>query len=54
LDINNERQDCKIRTWWAVLVGWGRVSEGDYGEVIWWMYFIYLYGMEKRNLLQLL
>jgi hypothetical protein len=32
--------------------GMGRVNEGDGGEGIWWMGFIYLHEMEQRNLLQ--
>jgi hypothetical protein len=29
--------------------GRGRVTEGDEGEGIWWMDFIYLYEIEQRN-----
>jgi hypothetical protein len=55
LNINNERQDCEIGTvWGVVLVGEGRLNEGDEGEEIWWLDFIYLYEIELRNLLQLL
>jgi hypothetical protein len=32
----------------------GGVNEGDEGEGIWSMDFIYLYEIEQRNLLQLL
>jgi hypothetical protein len=34
----------------------GRVesNEGDEGEGMWWVGFIYLYEMEKTNLLKLL
>jgi hypothetical protein len=32
----------------------GRVNEGDYGEVILLVDFIYLYEIEQRNLFQLL
>jgi hypothetical protein len=28
-----------------------KVNEGDEGEGIWWMDFIYLYEIEQRNLL---
>jgi hypothetical protein len=38
---------------WEVLVG-ERVNEGDEGEGIWWVDFIYLYETEQRHLLQLL
>jgi hypothetical protein len=34
--------------------GRGKVKEGDEGEGIWWIDFIYLYEIEQRNLLQLL
>jgi hypothetical protein len=54
LDINNERQDCELGTVWGALVGGRRVNEGDGGEGIWLMDFIYLYEIEQRNLLQLL
>jgi hypothetical protein len=37
-----------------LLVGGGRVNEGNEGEGIWLMDFIYLYEIELRNLLQLL
>jgi hypothetical protein len=40
--------------WGVVLVGAGRVNEGDEGEGIWLMDFIYLYKIEQRNLLWLL
>jgi hypothetical protein len=39
---------------WGVLVGGERVKEGDEGEGIWLMDFIYLHEIEHRNLLQLL
>jgi hypothetical protein len=56
LGINNERQDCKIGTVCVggVLIGERRVNKGDKDEGIWLMYFIYLYEIEQRNLLQLL
>jgi hypothetical protein len=38
----------------GAFVGGGRVNGGDEGEGIWWMHFIYLYGIKQRNLLQLL
>jgi hypothetical protein len=38
----------------GVLVGGGRMKEGDQGDGIWWMDFIYLYETELKNLLQLL
>jgi hypothetical protein len=51
LNINNERQDCKIdRVGW-VLVGRGRVNEGDGGEGMWLMGFICLHEIEQRKLL---
>jgi hypothetical protein len=53
LDINNERQECKIGTVVGVLVG-GRVNEGDLGEEICLVDFMYLYEIEQWNLLQLL
>jgi hypothetical protein len=56
LEINNERQDCKIGT---VVEGggtWGgwRLNEGDQGEGTRLMDFIYLYEIEQWNFLQLL
>jgi hypothetical protein len=39
LDINNERQDCKIGTG-------GGTCEGDKGETMWLMDFIFLYEIE--------
>jgi hypothetical protein len=55
LNINNEKQNCKIGTvCGGVLVRGGRVNGGDYGEGIWLMDFIYLYEIGQRNLLQLL
>jgi hypothetical protein len=39
---------------WGVLVQGERVNEGDEGDSIWLMKFMYLYEIEKRNLLQLL
>jgi hypothetical protein len=54
LNINSERQDCKIGTVRGVLVGGRMVNEGNSGEGIWWMDFIYLFEIEQRNLLQLL
>jgi hypothetical protein len=50
LDINNERRDFKIGT----VCGGKRGKEGDEGEGIWWMDFIYFYETEQRHLLQLL
>jgi hypothetical protein len=43
LNINNVRQDCKIGTVCGrgVLMGGMRVNEGDKGEGIWQMDFIY-------------
>jgi hypothetical protein len=38
----------------GVFVGQGRVNEGEEGEGIWLMDFIYLHEIEPRNLLQLL
>jgi hypothetical protein len=35
----------------VALVGEGRVNEGDEGEGLWLMDFIYLYKIEQRNLL---
>jgi hypothetical protein len=53
LNINNERQDCKIGADdGRELVG--EVNERHLGEVIWLIDFIYLYKMEQRNPLQLL
>jgi hypothetical protein len=44
LDINNERQDCKIGTVGVRgTVGRGRANEGDEGEGIWLLDFIHLY-----------
>jgi hypothetical protein len=37
-----------------VLVGRGRVKEGDEGDSVWQMDFIYLYETDPRNYLQLL
>jgi hypothetical protein len=55
LEINDERQDCKIGTMYGgILVGGRRVSEGDEGEGMWLMDFIYLNEIEQLNLLQLL
>jgi hypothetical protein len=34
--------------------GRGRGNEGDEGEVIWLMDFIYIHEIDQRNLLQLL
>jgi hypothetical protein len=53
LDINNERQDCKIGTVGG-LCGRGRGNGGVEGDGIWVMDFIYLYEIDQRNLLQLL
>jgi hypothetical protein len=52
--MNNERQGCKIGTvcGGGITSGRGRVDEGDEGEGIWLMDFIY--EIEQRNLLQLL
>jgi hypothetical protein len=38
----------------GVFVGGRRVNEGNSGEGMWCMDFIYLYEIELRNLLQLL
>jgi hypothetical protein len=54
LNINNERQDCKIGTVWGGSCGKGRGNGGDEGERIWLMDFIYVCEIEQRNLLQLL
>jgi hypothetical protein len=44
LEINNERQDCKLGTVYReVLVGEGMVNEGDKVEGIWLMDFMYLH-----------
>jgi hypothetical protein len=46
--INNERLKCKTGTVYEdVLVGGRRVNEGDEGEGIWLMGFIYLYELEQ-------
>jgi hypothetical protein len=44
---NNKRQDYKIDTVKGVLVGGKRVNEGDEGEGIWLVNFIYLYEIEQ-------
>jgi hypothetical protein len=42
-EIINKRQDCKVDTvCGGVLVGGARMNEGDEGEGIWLMGFIYL------------
>jgi hypothetical protein len=43
LGINNERQDCKIVPRGRVLVC--GANEGDAGEGIWLMNFIYVHGI---------
>jgi hypothetical protein len=43
--INNERQNCKIGTVWGVLLR--GENEGDEGEGIWLMGFIYMYEVEQ-------
>jgi hypothetical protein len=48
------KDDCKIPTVGGSILGGEKVNERDYGEGIWLMDFIYLYEIEKRNLLQLL
>jgi hypothetical protein len=51
LNINNENQDCKIGTVYAgraLLVGRG-MKEGDEGDSIWLMDFIYLYETELKK-----
>jgi hypothetical protein len=52
LDTKNERQDCKIVQCLrgVVFVRGRRVNEGDSGEGIWLMDF--LYEIKQRNLLQ--
>jgi hypothetical protein len=40
LEINNEKRDCKTGTVWGGCCG-GVVNEGDEGEGIWLMDFIY-------------
>jgi hypothetical protein len=45
LEINNERQDCKIGTVWGVLLE-GRRVNGDDGNGIWLMDFIHTYKIE--------
>jgi hypothetical protein len=44
----------QVRCVWGVLAGQGRVNEGDEGESIWSMDFIYFHEIEQRNLFQLL
>jgi hypothetical protein len=44
--IKNERQDCKIGTVWGDICGRGRINEGDEGEGIWLMGFIYIHEIE--------
>jgi hypothetical protein len=41
LEINNERQDCTIGTVGRVLKRGEKVNEGDEGEGMWLMGFIY-------------
>jgi hypothetical protein len=55
LNINNENQDCTIGTVRGGTISRkGRVNEGDKGDSIGLMNFIYLYEIELKILLQVL
>jgi hypothetical protein len=44
--INNETQDYKIGTMWESTCGRGRGKEGDEGEGVWLIGFIYIHETE--------
>jgi hypothetical protein len=51
LTIDNERLEYKISLVWGMIqLGGQRVNEGDEGEAIWLIDFVYLYEIEQRNM----